>query len=359
MEKQNHIQEASNYLSILMGHESLRYWELLEVVKKFNEANIPVMLIKGAIDLAIPNNRPPDFPPREMSDLDLLIKKDDWDKAVHILQSSGYKVLDYFDSNEEPFFVPGQDAFIRENPAGRIDLHYDLNKKSDSINYILTEKLWQRGHEVKFEGKHAIIPLITDQLWYQLVHVFHYHTDSLDQLSGISGRIPYIIDLAFYHRKDINWNEIHENAQRFDIAICLHFLYAGLKLKHGYSPSVEINNSLFEKASLILYWIEWAQKIPVLLTYASGRFTILSLFRKYNILQIFRYYFRENVKAIPKKYILEKYGISSLPFLFPFVRILHWVRLVSLHCIISILFCLFRIGQILANMRSATHKTQN
>jgi hypothetical protein len=341
MAEKGRTADASEYMTMLRGHESLRYWELLEVVKKFNEANIPVMLIKGAIDLAVPENRPPGFPPREMGDLDLLVKECDWHASLEVIQSLGYKPLEFFEPGEEPFKVPGQDAFVRENPSGRIDIHFDLNKNSGPTSYINTDVFWQRGREVTFEGRKAFVPSITDQVWYQLIHVFEYHVDSLEQLAGQNGRLPYIIRLAYHHRENIDWKEIQEKTDKFKTALYLHYLLVALKLDHGYLPPVEVDSLLFKKAFRIREWIEYAKRIHPILTYAVGWFTILTLFRIYGLVRLGKYYYHENVKGIPAEYLLAKYRLPAFRFLLPFVRILHLERLVILHLYITIRYCMF------------------
>ncbi len=63
--------EETDYLAQLKANEALQYDELKTVIRNFNSLNIPVMLIKGAVDLAVPDNCPPGSLPRDMGDLDL------------------------------------------------------------------------------------------------------------------------------------------------------------------------------------------------------------------------------------------------------------------------------------------------
>jgi len=345
MVKKTRTESNADYMTMLKGHESLRYWELLEVVKKLNEANIPVMLVKGAIDLAVPENRPPGFPPREMGDLDLLVKKCDWYMALDALRSLGYKPLDSYDSDEEPFKVPGQDAFVRENPSGRIDIHFDLNKTPEFIQYIHTDVFWKRGREVTFQGRKAFVPSITDQVWYQLIHVFEYHDDSLAQLASKNGRFPYIVGLSFHHRDKIDWKELQQKTGDYRTGLYLHYLLVGLKLEHDYLPSVEVDSSLFNESARIREWIERAKKMHPILSYAVGRFTILILFRKYGFIRLLNFFFSEKVKPLSSTQLLAKYRLSAFRFLLPFVRILHLERLLILHFYICIQYYIFSIGR--------------
>lgn len=63
--------EETDYLAQLKTQEASQYDELKTVIRKFNSLNIPVMLIKGAVDLAVQDNCPPGSLPRDMGDMDL------------------------------------------------------------------------------------------------------------------------------------------------------------------------------------------------------------------------------------------------------------------------------------------------
>ena len=118
------------------------------------------MLIKSTVDLAVPDNRPPGSLPRDMGDLDLLIQKQDWKKAVRGLNDSGYCPLI---SSENDSFAPpdiGQMDFVRSEPDGRIDLHYNMNKNQRVEGLFIIEEMWQQSKPVEFEGVSALVPSI-------------------------------------------------------------------------------------------------------------------------------------------------------------------------------------------------------
>ena len=82
-----------NYSETIKVFESRRLWELEEVAQKFNEQDIPVMLLKGAIDLAFSDNQPLASKRRNMKDMDFLITKSDWDPAELTLIKLGYEYI--------------------------------------------------------------------------------------------------------------------------------------------------------------------------------------------------------------------------------------------------------------------------
>jgi len=114
--------EETDCLAQLKAHEALQYDELKTVIRKFNSLNIPVMLIKGAVDLAVPDNRPPGSLPLDMG-----------------------------------------------------DLHYNMNKDQRVEGLFIIEEMWQQSKSVEFEGVSSFIPSISDQFWIRLVHIFLLH----------------------------------------------------------------------------------------------------------------------------------------------------------------------------------------
>jgi hypothetical protein len=325
----------------LKGHETLRYWELKTVIKKLNELDILVMLLKGAIDLAVPENCPPGSPPREMGDLDLLIHEADWDRAVQGLYELGYKPLFERAADIARFEVPGQRTFIHTQPYGRIDLHYDLNKYPDIAKYIQTNDFWKRSSQVTFNGFRALVPSITDQLWYQLVHLFLFHTGSLEELIGGQGHVWYIIRMADFHRERINWIEIIYKARQFNTEILLHFLIFGMKSKYNALSGIDVNEAMIQYVSHVWRWMIHAQHFPHIFTYAIGRFTVLTLIRRYTLVKVFSVYFNETVRGMPNEDLLAKYRLTRMPFLYQVVYILHFFRFTMLHLLAGVFYISF------------------
>ena len=78
--------EETDYLVQLKTQEAAQYDELKTVIRKFNSLNIPVMLIKGAVDIAVPDNRPPGSLPLDMGDLHYNMNKDQRVEGLFIIE---------------------------------------------------------------------------------------------------------------------------------------------------------------------------------------------------------------------------------------------------------------------------------
>ena len=331
-------------LSYLKGLEALRYWELKTVIAKFNKLRIPVMLLKGSIELAMPDNHPPGSPPYRMRDIDLLIHFSDWKRAGRGLEELGYH-LDRKEIDNKDFPFIGQREFVRDVPQGRIDLHYDLNKCPSIIKMIDNEGMWERAIEFKFDRYRVFIPSVTDHIWYQIVHLFFFHTYSMEALFGDNGLVWHLISIADYNRERIDWGEIFSRSKSYGAEVPLNFLAYGMKSKYNEIYGLEIDEEKIRYVAKIWKWVIQALQKPKILTHALGRYTILSLIRRYNMIKIARIYFSEIGKGVMKEDLLAKYKLSRLSFLYPMVYIVHFLRLVLLHMLAGVLHTEFQLKE--------------
>jgi hypothetical protein len=88
--KGNSQRNDAEYIEHFKGLEPVQYWELLKVVELFNKKKIPVMLLKGAIELAVPEYGPPGYRLRAMGDIDFYVRYEDSERAIRILEESSY-----------------------------------------------------------------------------------------------------------------------------------------------------------------------------------------------------------------------------------------------------------------------------
>ena len=324
----NNINELK--LGYHKGLESLRYWELKEVVVKLSEQGIPVMLLKGAVELIVPDYRPPGSLPLHMRDIDLFIRYSDWEGAVRGLNQLGYRLdREEIDNKDFPFF--GQREFIRDDPPGRIDLHHDLNKFHNTKKMIDNEGMWERAIEYMLDEYKVFVPSITDHMWYKLVHLFFFHIYSMEVLFGDHGLVWDLISIADYNRERIDWRKISSIAKICGAEIPLHFLVYGMKSKYNEIQGIEVDEEKIMYVAKAWKWTFAALNKPRLLTHALGRYTVINLIREYNAIKVCKIYFTEIVKNIPKEGLLQKYRVSKLPFLYPIIYLIHFFRLILLH----------------------------
>jgi hypothetical protein len=126
------------------------------VVKAFAEADVPLMLLKGAaLSLSIyprPNLRP-------MSDVDCMVRPQDVERAVAVLESLGCRrgaALvrdDFFPTyfNEVEYFTP-------DEPAVRIDLHVRPFRPLRYAQSIPPEAFWTDARAIGLDGVRVCVP---------------------------------------------------------------------------------------------------------------------------------------------------------------------------------------------------------
>jgi hypothetical protein len=325
------LDEGRENIEYLKGVEAVQYWGLLEAVGAFNKAKIPVMLLKGAVDLAAPKYGPPEHRPRAMGDIDILVRGEDWERAEARLLRLGYRYLDSERESGLTFAALGQSAYVRDNPPIRVDLHHQLHKHERNEGFIDLEGVWKRAKAVTFEGKRALVPSLQDDLWYRFVHFFYLHECPIDEMTGGGGRLRQLVDLFHHHRKSVDWDMMLEKANRFDMSKSLSFLIYCCSRRHGEAPPDSLSPGSIAFARAAWRWAAWAGNISTLFTYAAGRFTILTLMRGYNFFQTARYYYGEIFNLSPDNEILAKYRLKRLPRLAGLAKLLHFGRMVSLH----------------------------
>ncbi|MFW6139170.1 MAG: nucleotidyltransferase family protein [Spirochaetota bacterium] len=349
--------DHSTYQAFLKSREALHYWELHSVVCACSRSDIPVMLLKGAIDIAVPRNRPPEFIRRYIGDLDILINKSDLERAVRILHELGYQPertgnipddwdkglktlheLGYHPDYSNNFIFIGEMSFLKLHPVCRVDLHFHLDKFPRCRGLIDVDQVWERATKIEFDETHVFVPSHTDQVWFQLVHFFYQHSFSLEEMIGPEGRLFYLLDMIHHHREHIDWQWLGHQVSSNKMSICLYFLLYGVYKKHHRYMSCFYNSRMVERAAFLWEWMFWAQNLPPILDYAIGRFTILCLFRGYRLYQTCKILFRESVKGMSKKDLLGRYRLSNFPSLYRPVCLVHLMRLLLLNFIIKLCY---------------------
>jgi Uncharacterised nucleotidyltransferase len=129
---------------------------------------IPVMLLKGgALHAANIVNRGP----RITSDLDVLVKRADFPRAIQRLYAEGWtskNSVEYASAGWR--FAPGTN--LRMKPHGDIDIHHQPIHGARVEDEVL-DALWERAEQVSFHGRSVLIPTLADMLVFTSVNTIH------------------------------------------------------------------------------------------------------------------------------------------------------------------------------------------
>lgn len=203
------IQLRTHYYASLRRN-MLLFDELNRVLTAFNEANIDVIILKGA-ELA--ERIYPDNALRPMSDIDLLVKLEDIEKAEDVLIQSAYDKVTLNHQKEHSFhktyFKSGNtQSFV-------IELHWHLVRKIFFTQIDINE-LWAEVIPVNFLETEALTLSPTCSLLYLCWHGSRH---------GFT-RFIWVCDIAHTIKNkiaDIDWDLVREKS--LDWKISKHFLF--------------------------------------------------------------------------------------------------------------------------------------
>ncbi|MDA3731288.1 nucleotidyltransferase family protein [Niameybacter massiliensis] len=162
--------------------------QVAQILKMFNEASIPVIILKGLI-LRQYYPRPEQ---RTMSDADLLVHAEDLNRIDELLKNAGYNV-----NHATPIHIvyTGPDSLP-------IEIHWTLkhNTLFKKVNNI-EGGLWANTLETEIEGVKTLCLGLEDQVFHLCTHMATHMVES-----GFG--IRQIADLALIveaHKNDIQW----------------------------------------------------------------------------------------------------------------------------------------------------------
>jgi len=185
---------------------TLLYQELGEILHAFNEARVPVILLKGA---ALAKEVYGNISLRPMADIDFLLREEHMSRAQELLAQQGYAVLD----GVQPHLRHG--TFSKRDGARpvHIELHWHIISSPYYRRSIPEEWLWQDPIELTVGDASAL------RLSPQAA-IFHACLHMLDHI-GIRGSLLYwlcdIVEIS--HRHDIDWAALADTAAQFKIIL--------------------------------------------------------------------------------------------------------------------------------------------
>ncbi len=183
-------------------HNLLIYRELGSFLPRLNEQNIPVIVLKGAyLAQAVYD----DIGLRPMGDIDLLISLPDVEKAIGLLEASGYKA-------DRPFW-PEVDGVVHHHAPPMlkdglsVELHWSLTHDSN-LTEIDLQRLWARAQRFGLQGTETLALSQADLVVHLAVHASYSHYFCAQYRS--------LYDLEAVLRKfgaDLDWAEIIRTCQ--------------------------------------------------------------------------------------------------------------------------------------------------
>lgn len=184
--------------------------ELERILKVFQSANIPVMLLKGAALTKTIYSRP-DL--RPMSDLDLLIKPEDAQRTLNVLTQNGCRRgFDLIRADFFPTYHYEVELITNAPVPARIDLHVRPFRPLRLSQTMREDALWKNAHTVQFGDAQALIPS-TETMFIHLAAHSAYHGNS---------RLIWLYDIKrFVDQYDslMDWSAVVESAREWKLSL--------------------------------------------------------------------------------------------------------------------------------------------
>lgn len=188
------------------------YRQLLDIVTLFSEEGVPVVLLKGShlAELVYGN-----LALRPMSDMDLLVKPGDLQRANRLLKGEGYSSSELHQGNSFEHLAP-----YRRKGAVSIEIHHQITEPPFSRRFNI-EDLWKRARRETIEGVNVLTLAPEDLILHLSAHVSIHHGFSF-------GIIPYI-DIARavdYYSNELDWKLLWQRAETWGMQRSLYLVLA-------------------------------------------------------------------------------------------------------------------------------------
>lgn len=221
---------------------TMLYSEFGRVVNSFRDKDIDVMAMKGAVLAELVYQ---DIGTRSMSDIDLLIKKEDIAKADAVLNTIGYKAADPspFDSMENPNnYLTTRDYRSRKPGCPSFHVHWHMVNSSIPAPYssaIDMQDIWKDAVSVEIAG--AKIKSMSP-------HHFMIHlSEHAMRVTHSASRLIYLVDVAALIKRygdELDWDNTVRTGKNFGVAIFMHNILNLTQLTTGINIPERVLKSL-------------------------------------------------------------------------------------------------------------------
>ena len=189
--------------------------ELARLLKSFERAHVPVIVLKGPV-LAETLYVHPAL--RPYSDLDLLIRREALPGVDDLLQRLGYRRL--ADAHSFRFDVAYDHATLYAAASGvHVDLHWSLlSEPRYSWNEREAEAIWDRTVPIRVAGEEALGLGPEDLVLYLAVHLAVHHS-----LAGLLWYYDLFLILERW-AGTLDWSALNARASRWRVRTAVYFV---------------------------------------------------------------------------------------------------------------------------------------
>ena len=184
---------------------------LSEILDRFNRSGLPVIVLKGP---HLAEKVYGDWALRPMGDFDLMVRKEDLDRAVELLKGSGYEPSRGINIGSQ-VKINADLPVLSKRGGSDIELHWTLERPSSPF-MIDVEGLWERAVMATVAGTGTLVLSDEDLLLHLCVHAAYHHRFSF-------GLLP-LRDVSVVMERlgdGIDWRRFVERARRWNAERCV------------------------------------------------------------------------------------------------------------------------------------------
>ena len=165
------------------------------IFKQFISENIPFIALKG---LYLLENVYGNLGARSMSDLDILVHKEDTTKTINILQQLGYRLSTYYNAHDENIDIKHVPPMM--HPDGTyVEIHWRLLEEDEPFT-IAMDGVWERAVPAQINGIEVLAEGTEDLLLHLCIHQTYQHYLSF----GLKGMLDIALVLQ-HHQEQMDW----------------------------------------------------------------------------------------------------------------------------------------------------------
>ncbi len=194
---------------------------LKQLVFKLNANDIPVLLIKGSAMRILEADKS-----RMMSDVDCAIDIDNFDKAIEISKSLGFKIRAAYRHATE----------VGRPPMQNIDIHRKFFK-GDTISIETDRKIFKRAKQYDFYGSKIFIPGAEDMIFLLLTNGY----ENIIYFQPFYKNVSWLLDVIYIinTNKDIDWNIVISDAKETETLAQVKLMF---ELINYFAPNTITDN---------------------------------------------------------------------------------------------------------------------
>lgn len=309
----------SSYFHTL-NRNMLLYHAFSELATVLTSGGIQVVALKG-IYLSEWLYR--DIGLRQLSDIDILIKQEDGEKSIEILEKIGYQGT----KNEFSEHLHPEKEFIHYPPMIKngvsVEVHIRLHKKSPKYN-INIEQFIKNSIPVKVNNVQVHVPEFYDQLIFLCVHSDKHFTGSKIQFTCFIDLTNILVE----HAGSMNWATLTEQSK---INGCEKVVFKHLLLVNEFFEA-PVPGEVVEKYRNCLT----EEDKEMFIRYLNGYFNVKNHIESFstNVIQIkgvgnkIGFVFRNIFPS--KKFMVDRYKIKHSSFYWMYYPYRYWLVINSL-----------------------------